>query len=156
MTTETTNNVTPEVQTQADIVGNFVKENDYATVVNRIIKLENDYKYANEALTQTRTELRNWKNSITEFLAEHIKDNAIDVDDLQELADELDIVLEQEIEVTFNVTVKFTGTVPLGFDTDRISDDMFDVRIDFSSRHDGVDLEEDYADIEDFEVEEKN
>lgn len=151
MTTQTTTTELTPIQ----LAEEFVKNNSLEVIVKRLVDLENKSKWANDSLTQTRTELGNWKNSITEFLTEHIKDNAIDVDDLQELASELDIALEQEIEVTFNVTVKYTGTVPLGFDTDRISEDMFDVRINFSSRHDGVDLDEDYADIEDFEVEEK-
>jgi hypothetical protein len=160
MTTE--NNVTEQVQSQFDIVGNFVKENDYATVVQHIVDLQVKAKVATEANERLINERDMYRknhreaiDTVEEFLKEHIKDQQVSIDDLKELAAELDIELTKRLEITFKVDVKYIATVPLDFDEDDISDGDFNINIDYRGHDSDVEVDEEWVEVEDFEVEEE-
>ena len=166
MTTETTNTevtTTEEApKSKFQLAEEFVKENNFADVVQRIVDLEVKAQVAIEGNQRIinerdafRNELRNWKNSITEFLKEHIKDQQVSVDDLKEFAEELDIELTKRLEVTFKVDVKFIATVPLDFDEDDISDGDFNINIDYRGHDSDVEVDEEWVEVEDFDVEEE-
>lgn len=148
--------VTTEVKepTAYELAAEFVKNNAVSEITERIAKQTEEIKQLRNAYEVTSKELRNWKNSVTEFIKEHVKDDAIDVDDLKEFANELNIELTKEIEVTFKVDVKFTATVPLDFNINDIDESDFDVRVDYNGNHEDVEVDEDYVDVEDFEVSE--
>lgn len=100
-----------------------------------------------------RKRLQETVDTVTKFIKEHLTDGA-NVDDLKELAEELEIELTKEVSVKFTVDYEATLTVPFDYDIDSITDGDFDVSIRFTSREDDVELENDSAEIEDFEVEE--
>ena len=75
---------------------------------------------------------------------------------MKEFAEKMGIELTKEIEVTFKVDVKFTATVPLDFIVENIDESDFDIRINYNGNHEDVDMEEEYSDIEDFDVSDDN
>lgn len=148
-TTETTIELTP-----IQIAEQFVKENTSSDIAKRLADLEQKYKWANDALGQTRSQLRNYENTIEEFIKEHITEDSVDVDDLRELAAELDIELTKEVEISFTVTYTAKATVPLDFDDD-IDESDFSVRIEYEGNSD-YEVEETNCDIEDFDIADDN
>jgi len=95
-------------------------------------------------------------HSNAEFVIDFVKSDDITTDDLKEFAEKMNIELTKEIEVTFKVDVKFTATVPLDFDVDKIDESDFDVRVDYRGNDDDIEMNEEYVDTEDFEVSEDN
>jgi len=154
MTTETTTEL--KEPTPYEVAAEFVKNNAVSEITERIAQLTEQLKYARNDYDQARQALNNWRTKTTDFVVEHVKDNEIDVDDLKEFADEMGIELTKEIEVTFKVDVKFTATVPLDFDVENIDESDFDIRINYNGNHEDVDMEEEYSDIEDFDVSDDN
>jgi len=154
MTTETTTEV--KEPTPYEVAAEFVKNNAVSEITERIARQSEEVIALRANYEQASKELRNWKNSITEFLKDHIKNDDIDTDMLKEFAEELNIELTKEIEVTFKVNVKFTATVPLDFDADKIDESDFNVDIDYRGNHEDVEMDEDYSDIEDFDVSNDN
>jgi hypothetical protein len=152
--TEVTTEVTQP--TPYDIAAEFVKNNAVSEITERIAKQTEEIKQLRIERDERLSKYLNLHNRISEFIIECVKDDAVDIDDLKELADELNIELTKEIEVTFKVDVKFTATVPLDFDVDKIDDSDFDVSINYRGGEDDVDMEEEYSDIEDFEVSDDN
>jgi hypothetical protein len=142
--------------TPYDIAAEFVKNNAVSEITERIAKQTEEIKQLRIERDERLSKYLNLHNRISEFIIECVKDDAVDIDDLKELADELNIELTKEIEVTFKVDVKFTATVPLDFDVDKIDDSDFDVSINYRGGEDDVDMEEEYSDIEDFEVSDDN
>ena len=155
MTTET---ITTEVKepTAYDLAAEFVKNNAVSEITDRIATLTVQLEQARNERNSNWAELRRWKDKVTEFVIEHVKNDDIDTDTLKEFAEEMDIELTKEIEVTFKVDVKFTATVPLDFDASNIDETDFDVRIDYNGNHEDVELDEEYSDIEDFDVSDDN
>lgn len=160
MTNETTTEeTTPKSKVQ--IAEEFVRDNNFRDVVDYIVTLDDkveraeaEAKYVREETNKWRTKFYSFQNTVEEFLKQHIADDDIaDMEDLKELAEKLEIELTKEVEVTFTVNVKFVGTVPLDFDPSDINDYDFDVNVNYSSRD--ADLEEEYCEIDNFEVEEQ-
>ena len=122
-------------------------------IAGYIAQLRVNNEEARNATSAVRGRLQQFVDSATEFLKEHIKDGA-DSDELKEFAEELEIELTKEVSVKFTVDYEATLTVPFDYDIDSITDGDFDVSIRFTSREDDVELENDSAEVEDFEVEE--
>ncbi len=149
-------------KSKLQIAEEFVKENNFRDVVDHIVDLQVKADVAIEANQRIINERDTYRRShrqvidtVEEFLKEHIKDQQVSVDDLKELAAELDIELTKEVEVTFKVDVKFVGTVPLDFDIDDISDGDFDVTVRYNGNDSDVEFDEEWVEVEDFEAEEK-
>lgn len=155
----TTDNATPK--SKMELAHDFVRDNDHTAIVQRLVDLEvkaevainANQRFIDERDTY-RKELNNWKNSITEFIKEKITEDDISIDDLKEFAEELNIELTKDIEITFQIDVKYSGKVPLDFDITDIDENDFDVRINFNNSDEDIDIDEDYSDIEHFEVSE--
>jgi hypothetical protein len=104
--------------------------------------------YASQYLQQRN----NWQNRVTEFIKDKVKEDAVDIDDLKDLAEELDIKLVKSIRVTFNVACEYEFEVPLDFDEDNIDDSDFDIRISSNVSDDDVEETSESFEVEDFEV----
>lgn len=154
MTTETTTEVTQP--TPYEVAAEFVKNNAVSEITERIARLTEEVKMVRNEHDQTRKALNNWRTKTTDLVIRHVKKDEIDVDDLKEFAEEMGIELTKEIEVTFKVDVKFTATVPLDFIVENIDESDFDIRINYNGNHEDVDMEEEYSDIEDFDVSDDN
>jgi|688.fasta_scaffold20667_17 uncharacterized small protein (DUF1192 family) len=155
MTTETT---TTEVKepTPYEVAAEFVKNNAVSEITERIAVLTQQVKRYSDDYDQARAELIRWRGQTTEFVIDFVKSDDITTDDLKEFAEKMNIELTKEIEVTFKVDVKFTATVPLDFDVDKIDESDFDVRVDYRGNDDDIEMNEEYVDTEDFEVSEDN
>jgi hypothetical protein len=154
MTTETTTEVTQP--TPYEVAAEFVKNNAVSEITERIARLTEEVKMVRNEYDQARQTLNHWRSKTTEFVIDFVKSDDITTDDLKEFAEKMDIELTKEIEVTFKVDVKFTATVPLDFDVDTIDESDFDVTINYRGGDNDVDMEEEYSDIEDFDVSDDN
>ena len=155
MTTETT---TTEVKepTAYEVAAEFVKNNAVSEITERIARLTEQVKYARNDYDQASKSLKHWREETTKFVIDFVKSDDITTDDLKEFAEKMNIELTKQIEVTFKVDVKFTGTVPLHFDISDIDEHNFDVDITYCGKHEDVEMDEEYSDIEDFDVSEDN
>jgi hypothetical protein len=106
--------------------------------------------------TNNTSRYLNLFTTLEEFIKEHVKDEQVSIDDLKELAEELDIALTKSIKVTFNVKCEYEFDVAIDFDTDDITEHDFNIRI--SSNLDGDDVEEtsESFEVEDLEVEDND
>ena len=154
MTTETTTEV--KEPTPYEVAAEFVKNNAVSEITERIAQLTEQLKYARNDYDQASKSLRHWRDETTKFVIDFVKSDDITTDDLKEFAEKMNIELTKEIEVTFKVDVKFTGTVPLDFDISDIDEHNFDVDITYCGKHEDVEMDEEYSDIEDFDVSEDN
>jgi len=122
-------------------------------IAGYIATLKVNVEDARNNTSSVRGRLQQFVDSATEFLKDHIKEGA-DSDELKEFAEELEIELTKEIKVTFTVDYEATIKVPFEYDEESMSENDFDVEITFNSREDGVDVQDESTDINDFEAEE--
>jgi tRNA U34 5-carboxymethylaminomethyl modifying enzyme MnmG/GidA len=153
--TEVTTTETPK-PTNEELAAEFVQNNSVNEVINRIAHLMRSVENTRSDYEQARKSLLHWKENTTEFIIDFVKSDDITTDDLKEFAEKMNIELTKEIEVTFKVDVKFTATVPLDFDVDKIDESDFDVRVDYRGNDDDIEMNEEYVDTEDFEVSDDN
>jgi hypothetical protein len=161
MTTENTTTETVEL-TPAQIAENFIKDNSFGSLVdefvnhyNAIESLKKRLEYSEQSANTYRANWRNVTNTVEEFLKEHIVENdSASVEELKELAAQLDIELTKTVTVTFTVQVEAELTVPLDFDADDINDGDFDIRIDWNGSYDEVECDDLSTEVDDFSSEE--
>jgi seryl-tRNA synthetase len=163
MSTENTAVEAVEVElTPAEIAENFIKEHSFGDLVdefvnhyNAIESLKRLVEHKDNSANAYRMELRKVTDTVEEFLKEHIKENdSASVEELKELAAELDIELTKTISVSFTVQVEAELTVPLDFDEEDINDGDFDISVDYCGRHDDVDCDDITSEVDDFSAEE--
>lgn len=160
----TTENTTTEsiVPTPADIAEEFVKANTTSAIIEEFVNHHNTIESLQRKLQNAEQEARNQRSrwasmaqTIEEFLIEHIKDEQVSVDDLKELAEELEIELTKEIEVTFKVDVTATVTVPIDFNDEDIEESDFDIRINYEGSHNDVECDDIEWSVENYYTGEK-
>lgn len=164
----TENNATEAVREEApltprQVAEEFVKESSVDTIIEELVNNHNAYESMKKQLEEARENVdyqrRKWASlyeSIEEFLKERIQQGKnVSVDDLKELAEELDIELTKTVKVTFTVEVETTIDVPIDFDEDTIDDSDFEVSIDFTGHYTDVETSDDWdISINDFNIEE--
>ena len=157
MTEETT---TEAPYTNQQIAENTVKElsaNDLTKEFQRLLDeveyYKNDTKLAKERATQATSRYLNLFTSISDFIIEHVKEEQVQIDDLKELAEELNIELTKSIKVTFTVKCEYEFDVPLDWTDDDISDGDFDICISSNITDEDVEETSESYEVEDFEVE---
>ena len=162
MTTET--NATPEAPlTNQQIAENNVKELSANELIKEFQRLLDEVDYrkreaalAKERATQGTSRYLNLFNTLEEFIKEHVKDEQVSIDDLKELAEEVNIELTKSIKVTFNVKCEYEFNVPLDFDEEDITDGDFTIRISSNVSDEQVEETHESYEIEDFEVEDND
>ena len=163
MTEETTQVTTEAPLTNQQIAENTVKElsaNELTKELQRLLD-EVDYRkreaaLAKERATQGTSRYLNLFNTLEEFIKEHVKDEQISIDDLKELAEEVNIELTKSIKVTFNVKCEYEFNVPLDWTNDDISDGDFTIRISSDITDEDVEETSESFEVEDFEVEDND
>lgn len=162
MTTENTTVETVEVElTPAQIAENFIKEHSFGDLVdeyvnhyNAIESLKKQLESSREYMYASQRELRKVVDTVEEFIKEHVKESdSASVEELTELAEELNIELTKTISVTFTVEVEAEITVPLDFDEDDITDGDFDINVDFNGNYTDVDCDDITWNVENVNVE---
>jgi Asp-tRNA(Asn)/Glu-tRNA(Gln) amidotransferase A subunit family amidase len=160
MTTE--NTVTEVEPTPTQIAENFVKENTTSVIVEEFVNHYNKIENLNRQLDASkstaeyrRVRLEELIAKTRDFLLTHIANHdGASVDELKELAEELDIELTKEIEVTFRVEVTATVTVPVDFDEDDITDSDFDISVEYSGTHNDAECDSIEYEVNNFVAEE--
>jgi uncharacterized membrane protein YheB (UPF0754 family) len=155
-TTETTTEVTP-----FQLATEYLKEHSLIEIAEKMVEdaqsLENMRKNVSHKQVEIdylRRDKSNILDTIEKFLKEHISEgNDADLNELKELAEELDIELTKNIKVTFTASVEVEMTVPLDFDLEGIDESNFTVSAEFDGMTD-VDVDDTDINVEDFEVEE--
>jgi hypothetical protein len=161
MTTE--NTAVETVQTPQQIAEEFVKANTTSAIIEEFVNHYNTIERQKQHLLGREQDVANFRarwasmaETIEEFLKEHISEgNSASLADLKDLAENLEIELTKEIEVTFKVEVTTTLTVPLEFDEDDITEDDFDIRVDYTGRHNDVEEDGTEYEVNDFDSSEK-
>lgn len=161
MTTENTINELPPLTPEA-VAEEFIKANTTSVIIEEFVNHYNTIESLQRKLTYAEQEARNQRSrwasmaqTIEDFLKEHIKDEQVSVDDLKELAEELEIELTKEIEVTFKVDVTATVTVPIDFNDEDIEESDFDIRINYEGSHDDVECDDIEWSVENYYTSEK-
>ncbi len=163
MTTENTTVEAVEIElTPEQIAENFIKENTSSMIVeefvnhyNTIESLKKEVDYKDHLANVYSTKLRAVVDTITDFIREHVsEEDSASVEELKELAQELDIELTKNVTVTFSIEVTAEFTVPLDFVADDINDGDFEIDIEYKGDHDEVECDEVSSDIDDFVAEE--
>ena len=159
MTTDTT---VETVQTPQQIAEEFVKANTTSVIIeefvnhhNTIESLRRNLEYAQQDARNQRARWASMAETIEDFLKTHIseKDSA-SVEELKDLADELEIELTKTMRVTFKIEAEYEIVVPLDATEDDISEDNFDYSVSFRSTNDDWEENSESYEINDFEVEE--
>lgn len=161
MTTE--NTVRAEVPTPFQIAEEFVKEHSINDVVEHLVDDYNTIENLKDRLQREsnsrdllRSQLRDKMNIVEEFLKSHIgESDSASVDELKELAEQLDIELTKEVEITFTIEVTATATVPLEFDVDNFDDSDFDIDIKYNGDFPDVECDDIDWTLNDYEADEK-
>jgi len=162
MTTENTMTDAAPLTPEA-VAEELVKSSTTAQIVEALVK----YHYSEESLRQElaasdrrtvdfRTNYFSLSQKIEDFLKEHIKDDdPASVEELKELADELNIEMTKEVEVSFTVEVTATITVPIDFDAEDIEENDFDIRINYEGSHNDVECDDIEFNTSDFQSDDK-
>jgi 2-oxoglutarate dehydrogenase complex dehydrogenase (E1) component-like enzyme len=160
MTEETT---TEAPYTNQQIAENTVKElsaNDLTKEFQRLLDeveyYKKDTKLAKERATQATSRYSNLFTSISDFIIEHVKEEQVQIDDLKELAEELNIKLTKSIKVTFNVKCEYEFDVPLDWTDDDIDESDFDICISSNITDEEVEETSESMQVEDFEVQDND
>ena len=160
MTTNEQNTTTdtPSNQSIAESVVKDLPANEIVKEIQRLLDEKDHYKKQCEEnrirATENQSKYLNLYNSIAEFIKNSVKDDSVNIDDLKELAEELNIELTKSIRVTFTVKAEYEFNVPLDWTDNDISDGDFDIRISSSISNDDVEETSEAIDVTDFEVEE--
>jgi sugar-specific transcriptional regulator TrmB len=147
MTTETT---TTDTQTPQQIAEEFIKANTTSVIVEEFVNHYNEIERLKRRLEEKNSSLDSQRNRLNELVAKtrdfiitHVADGeGANVDELKELAEELDIELTKDICVTFTVEVSATVTVPVDFDEDDLTDSDFEISVDYCGNHDDSDCDD--------------
>jgi len=158
----TTENTTTESMplTPIQIAEEFVKENTTSTIIEEFVNHYNTIESLKQQLEYQQQETRNQRSrwasmaeTIEEFLKEHIKDQQVSIDDLKELADELEIELTKTITIKFTAEVEVEVTVPIDADLDDVDENDFTVSAEFDGKTDW-EVQDTNINVNDFEVDE--
>jgi sugar-specific transcriptional regulator TrmB len=156
MTTATETTQTPE-----QIAEEFIKANTTSAIVEEFVNHYNEIGRLRRRLLERDSSIDYQRNRLNELIAKtrdfiitHVADGeGANVDELKELAEELDIELTKEICVTFSVEVTATVTVPVDFNEDDLTDSDFDISVDYSGNHDDSECDDITWEINNFVAE---
>ena len=161
MSTEETTTEAP--YTNQQIAESTVKELSANELVKELERLLDELDYrkneaasAKERTASATTRYANLYSSVEKFLKEHVKDKEVSIDDLEELAEELNIELTKSIKVTFSVTCEYEFNVPFDFDDNDIDENDFHIIISSRISNDDVEETSESMEVENFEVEDND
>jgi sugar-specific transcriptional regulator TrmB len=153
----------PAPLTNQQIAENTVKQLSASELIEMFASLLNkvdDYKTQlakREAQgSQLLAQRDRWRDTVTDFIKKHIKEDEVTVDDLKELAEELEIKLTKSIKVTFAAVCEYEFDVPIDFDNDDITDRDFSIRISSDIQDENIEETSESMEVEDFEVEDND
>ena len=135
----------PTVETVAE---EFVKDHNSTEIVQELVKYSNSVDSLRSNLEYERnrnTALANKLDIVKNFITEHVRDDEpASVDELKNLAGELDFTLTKRVKVEFTVTYNLTVECDLD---EEVSEDDFRVSMDYNGVGELYDENEDWSEI---------
>ena len=145
MTNETTVIDEPTVEAVAE---EFVKDHNSTEIVQELVKYSNSVDSLRSQLEYERnrnTTLGGKLDMVKNFITEHVReDDSASVDELKNLAGELDFTLTKQVNVRF--TVEYNLTIECDLD-EEVSQDDFRVDMDYNGVGEITDQGEEWSDI---------
>ena len=165
MTTEntTTESTSAEASmTPYEFAMDFIKNNSVTEIAEKLVTYSESVDNLNARIARQvsenerlRSRLQETVDAVTAFLKQHIgDDDSASVEELEQLAEELDIELTKTITVSMRVDIEVEMTVPLNFHEDSISESDFDISCDFRNHIDDVESDDISIEVNSFDVEE--
>jgi hypothetical protein len=143
-----TNETQYDEPTVEAVAEEFVKDHNSREIVEELVKYSNSVdslKSQLEYVTNRNTTLTNKLDIVKNFITEHVKDDdSASVDELKDLAGELDFTLTKRVEVEFTVTYKLTVECDID---EEVSEDDFRVSMDYNGVGELYDEQEDWSEI---------
>ena len=143
-----TNETQYDEPTVEAVAAEFVKDHNSQEIVDELVKYSNSVDSLKSQLEYERnrnTGLANKLDIVKNFITEHVKDDdSASVDELKDLAGELDFTLTKRVEVEFTVTYKLTVECDLD---EEVTDDDFRVSMDYNGVGELYDEQEDWSEI---------
>ena len=143
-----TNETTIDEPTVEAIAEEFVKDNTTSEIVKELVQYSNSVDSLKSQLEYERnrnTALANKLDIVKNFITEHVKDDdSASVDELKNLAGELDFMLTKRVTVEFTVTYNLTLECDLD---EEVSEDDFRVSMDYNGVGELVDEGEDWSEV---------
>ena len=143
-----TNETTIDEPTVEAIAEEFVKDNTTSEIVKELVQYSNSVDTLKSQLEYERnrnTALANKLDIVKNFITEHVKDDdSASVDELKNLAGELDFMLTKRVTVEFTVTYNLTLECDLD---EEVSEDDFRVSMDYNGVGELVDEDCDWSEV---------
>lgn len=143
-----TNETQYDEPTVEAVAEEFVKDHNSTEIVQELVKYSNSVDSLRSQLEYERnrnTGLGNKLDIVKNFITEHVRDDEpASVDELKNLAGELDFTLTKRVTVEFTVT--YNLTVECDID-EEVSEDDFRVSMDYNGVGELYDEQEDWSEI---------
>lgn len=162
-TTATTETTSAEASmTPYEFAEDFIKNHSVMEIAEQLVtysesadNLQKRIQRQIDEIDNLRAKLRNQTDTIEEFLKSHIGDNdSASVDELKELAEELDIELTKTIKVTFTIECEYEIVIPLDADEDSIDEGDFDYTVSYRNHKNDYEETSEALELTNFETEE--
>ena len=144
-----TNETQYDEPTVEAVAEEFVKNNNSTEIVQELVKYSNSVDSLRSNLEYERnrnTNLASKLDIVKNFITEHVRnDDMASVDELKNLAGELDLTLTKRVAVEFSVTYNLVIECDLD---EEVSQDDFRVDMDYNGVGEVYDQQEDWSDIE--------
>jgi len=156
MENTTENTATEAGLTPIQFAEQFIKEHSASEIAEELVSysksvdsLKQQLEYMEKRWRAANSNHNQLKDGITDFIKEHVSnDDSASVDELKELADELELALTKEVTVHFTVT--YDLTIEVGLD-EEVDESDFRVEMNYSGDGEITNEDEDWSD---FEIEE--
>ena len=143
-----TNETQIDEPTVEAVAAEFVKDHNSTEIVQELVKYSNSVDSLRSNLEYERnrnTALANKLDIVKNFITEHVRDDEpASVDELKNLAGELDFTLTKRVKVEFTVTYNLTVECDLD---EQVSEDDFRVSMDYNGVGELYDENEDWSEI---------
>ena len=143
-----TNETQYDEPTVEAVAEEFVKDHNSTEIVQELVKYSNSVDTLQSQLEYERTYKSNLANKldiVKNFITEHVRDDEpASVDELKNLAGELDFTLTKRVKVEFTVTYNLTVECDLD---EEVSEDDFRVSMDYNGVGELYDENEDWSEI---------
>ena len=143
-----TNEIQIDEPTVEAVAEEFVKDHNSTEIVQELIKYSNSVDSLRSNLEYERnrnTALANKLDIVKNFITEHVKDDEpASVDELKNLAGELDFTLTKRVTVEFTVTYNLTVECDLD---EEVTDDDFRVNMEYNGVGELYDEQEEWSEI---------
>lgn len=144
-----TNEIQTDEPTVEAVAAEFVKDHNSQEIVEELVKYSNEVDRLKENLDYQRRRDSQYSDKIEKvkkFIVEHISDNEeASIEELKQLAYDLDIELTKRVNVSF--TVEYNLTIECDIN-DEIDETDFTLNLDYSGNGEVIDESPEWSSVE--------